>query len=266
MKRILFNCDDFGKRPEVNAAILQAHREGVLGSASLMLTGAACSEAVEIARANPSLKVGLHLVLCNEKPLLKMDQIPELIDGNGDLLDPTRLGVRLVLSCKARAQAAAEIKAQFESFIATGLSPYHIDGHHHLHMHPFIFKECIRWAEKFEFRRIRVAREFGDPLPPRRDFKSFLAKCVCHLTFIGLSAACDRFLVRSSLQVLDGVLGLWETGRMSEEYLLSSIPQLPVGDWEVYMHVGSQGSEEELPALLSPKLKSLLREQKIGCL
>ena len=266
MKRVLFNCDDFGKSHEVNAAVLQAHREGVLGSASLMVTGAAFSEAVEIARANPSLKVGLHLVLCNEKPLLRADQVPGLINGNGHLLDPTRIGVKLAFNQKAMGQASAEIKAQFESFMATGLVPSHVDGHHHLHMHPFIFTECIRWAEKFGFHRIRVTREFGDPLPPRRDFKKFLAKCACHFTFTGLSAVCNRSLVKSPLQYLEGVLGLWETGRMDEEYLLYAIPQLPAGDWEVYMHVGSPGSEEELPAMLSPKLKNLLKEQNIECL
>ena len=56
MLRLLFNCDDFGRTPEINAAVLKAHREGVLGSASLMVTGAALDEAVEIARANPSLR------------------------------------------------------------------------------------------------------------------------------------------------------------------------------------------------------------------
>ncbi len=263
MIHLLFNSDDFGKTHDVNMAVLKAHREGVLGSASLMVTGDAFSEAVEMARSYPSLKVGLHLVLCDGKPLLPPSQIPDLIGSSGLFLDPATVGIRIAFCKKARLQAAAEMEAQFKGFIKTGLFPAHIDGHHHLHMHPFIFSECIRWGEELGFKRIRVAREFGNPLPPRRDCQKFFSKLFRHLIFQGLSIACDRLLFSSSLQRLDGVLGLWENGRMSEDYLLRAISQISSGTWEVYVHVGSEGAEEELPALLSLQLKKMLEQQKI---
>jgi len=266
MIRILFNCDDFGKTHQINAAILQAHREGVLGSASLMVAGDAFDEAVEIARANPSLKVGLHLALCDAKPLLSRTQVSDLTGKDGHFLSPSTAGIRLAFCPKARAQAVNEIGAQFDRFAATGLSRSHVDGHHHLHMHPFVFRECVDWARRMGFMRIRIAREFGNPLPPRQDFRGFAIKLVQHFTFMSLVPVCDRMLVGFSLRQLDGVLGIWENGRMNEGYLLGAIPRLPDGDWEIYVHIGSEGSEEELPAMLSSSLKRLLQELDIAVL
>lgn len=264
MTRILFNCDDFGKTHGVNIAILKAYREGVLRSASLMVTGDTFLEAVEIAQAHPTLKVGLHLALSDAKPALPIEQIPTLVQSDGHFhRDPATIGMRLAFCPKAKEQARAEIREQFHRFISTGLYPSHVDGHHHLHMHPFVFKECIHLAEKLGFPRIRIAQEFGSPLPPRRDYLSFGSKLIRHLVFLGLSANGRRMLTDSSVKFSNGVLGLWETSRMSEDYLLHAIPQLPHGEWEIYSHVGSDGAEEELPALLSPSLKQMLKDKEI---
>jgi chitin disaccharide deacetylase len=258
--KILFNCDDFGKSHRVNQAILRAHREGVLGSASLMVTGEALQEAVEIAKENPRLKVGLHLALSEVKPALAPEQIPDLVEPTGCFpSDPGKSGIRIAFNSKARIQAAKEIEAQFQRFKATGLTPAHVDGHHHLHMHPWIFSECLRWGEALGFQRIRVVQEFADPFPPRRDSQQFSAKLARHLVFIALSMGCRQLLVGKNLESFDGVLGLWETGRMSEDYLLSAIPQLPSGRWEVYNHIGSEDCEVELQAMLSERVKKLVR-------
>ena len=59
---VIFTADDFGRSHAVNTAVFQAHREGALTGASLMVTGAAADEAVALARETPGLAVGLHLV------------------------------------------------------------------------------------------------------------------------------------------------------------------------------------------------------------
>lgn len=263
MTRLLFNCDDFGRSHPINAAILLAHREGLLGSASLMVTGEAFESAVMIARSNRSLKVGLHVALTDARPLLRPERIPDLVTHRGFLHSPAIAGLQLAACAGAREQAVREIRAQFERFMSTGLTPYHVDGHHHLHMHPFVFRECIRCAKHFGFQRIRLTREFGSPLPPRRDDNRFAAKLAYHFTFRALSSLCRRMLGNGSPRCLDGLLGLWETGRMNEAYLHRAIPRLPGGDWEIYVHLGSDGAEEELPALMSPALKEMLTQRQI---
>ena len=60
MRRLIINADDFGRSRSINEAVVRAHREGVLTSASLMMNEGACDEAVALARENPRLGVGLH--------------------------------------------------------------------------------------------------------------------------------------------------------------------------------------------------------------
>src|SRR5262245_41291022 len=61
-RRVIINADDFGASEEVNEAVIRAYKEGVLTSASLMVTGQAFDQAVRLANENPGLAVGIHLV------------------------------------------------------------------------------------------------------------------------------------------------------------------------------------------------------------
>jgi len=63
LKLLIVNADDFGFTRDVNEGIVHAHRQGILTASTLMATGPAFEHAVELARANPGLDVGVHLVL-----------------------------------------------------------------------------------------------------------------------------------------------------------------------------------------------------------
>ena len=69
-RRVILTGDDFGLSPAVNAAIVQAYREGILTCASLMINGPAWQEAVELAKAHPDLCLGLHLTLIQGRAVL----------------------------------------------------------------------------------------------------------------------------------------------------------------------------------------------------
>jgi len=74
--RLIVNADDFGISDSANRAIERAHREGILTSASLMVAGDAAAAAVQIARNNPRLGVGLHSVLVCGRSVLPPKEIP----------------------------------------------------------------------------------------------------------------------------------------------------------------------------------------------
>jgi len=63
LKYLIPNADDFGFTRDVNRGIVEAHRHGILTATTLMASGAAFEDAVELARQNPELDVGVHLVL-----------------------------------------------------------------------------------------------------------------------------------------------------------------------------------------------------------
>src|SRR6185503_5077014 len=83
MRRVIFSADDFGLTPAVNEAIEAAHRDGILDQASLMVAGAAADDAVRRARAMPSLRVGLHMVVIEGPAVSPNGEIPALVDANG---------------------------------------------------------------------------------------------------------------------------------------------------------------------------------------
>src|SRR2546427_12338231 len=86
-RRLIVNADDFGRSRGINAAVIRAHREGILTTASLMVNEAACDEAVALARENPRLGVGLHLTLVCGRSALPAEKIPGLVNGERQLND-----------------------------------------------------------------------------------------------------------------------------------------------------------------------------------
>jgi hypothetical protein len=144
--RVIFTADDFGRSAEINLAVERAHREGLLTAASLMVGGAAMDQAVDIARANPGLDVGLHVVVSDGNAVLAVSRIPDIVDPHGRFRDPVGAGLAYALSREARRQIAAEIEAQFARFAATGLTLAHVDGHQHMHLHPAVLEPVLRFA------------------------------------------------------------------------------------------------------------------------
>ena len=144
-RHVIITADDFGAAVEVNEAVEIAHTSGVLTAASLLVGGAALDDAVARAGRLPNLRVGLHLVLVEGRPLLRPDLIPDLVNDAGTLrTDMAALGLAVALRGSVRAQLAAEITAQFEAFASTGLTLDHVNAHKHFHVHPGI----ASWIER----------------------------------------------------------------------------------------------------------------------
>ncbi|WP_284212174.1 hopanoid biosynthesis-associated protein HpnK, partial [Methylobacterium brachythecii] len=159
-KRLVVTADDFGLSLEVNEAVEQAHREGILTAASLMVSAPGAADAVARAQRLPSLRVGLHLVLVEAWPTLPPAQLPSLVDDNGLMRrDMGRLGFDLAAKAAARRQLAAEITAQFEAYKATGLPLDHVNAHKHFHVHPLIAGAVLAIGARYGMRAIRVPRE-----------------------------------------------------------------------------------------------------------
>ena len=160
MKHVVFTADDFGLSESVNEAVERAHRDGILNAASLMVAGPAAADAVRRARALPSLRVGLHLVVIEGPAVLPVTVIPDLVDAAGQFpSDQFRLGVRYFFRPQVRRQLAAEIRAQFAAFAATGLTLDHANAHKHMHMHPTMGRLMIDIGRDFGLRAVRVPAE-----------------------------------------------------------------------------------------------------------
>ncbi len=121
-RRLIVNADDFGRSAAINQAVIRAHQEGILTTASLMVNEPEAAEAVALAKANPRLGVGLHLALLCGRSALSAAQIPGLVNARGEFSDrPAAVGWRYFSQKQLRPQLHAEIRAQFQKFQATGL-------------------------------------------------------------------------------------------------------------------------------------------------
>ena len=142
MKYLITNADDFGFTRDVNEGIVHAHRQGILTATTLMATGAAFDHAVGLARENPELDVGVHLVLVGS------EGYPATV-------------ARLVASLGS-IRIYDELARQIGKVLDAGIRPTHLDTHKHTHVLPPVLAAVARLAEEFKIPWVR--RPLANPL------------------------------------------------------------------------------------------------------
>lgn len=253
-RALILTADDFGLHPAVNEAVERACRDGVLNAASLMVGAGAAADAVARARRLPGLRVGLHLVLADGPAVLPPARIPALVDAQGRFGSAmARDGARFFFLPHVRRQLAAEIRAQFAAFAATGLALDHVNAHKHFHLHPTVLGLVLRIGREFGLRAVRLPGEARAP----RLLRPWLALARRRLDAAGVAHN-------------DYVIGIVDSGAMDERALLRALARLPAGVGEIYFHPGVvSGAEiapamhgyrhaDELAALLSPRVRAAL--------
>lgn len=274
MKRLIITGDDFGLAVPINEAIEMAHMEGVLAATSLMVGADAVDDAIERARRLPTLKVGLHIVLVEGRPVLPAESIPDLVDEDGEFRRGlVGAGIRFFFRPSVRRQIEAEIRAQFQSFQGTGLALDHVNAHNHMHLHPTVLNVIIKVGQAFGLNAVRIPYE--PPLVSWRAADLGLFPRILHTAALKpWTYIMQRRLRRAAIKTNDFVFGLNDTGAMDERLLLRFLQQLPDGITEIYFHPAtrrcSEGDrtmshyhrEDELMALISPRVKQLM--DKLG--
>jgi hopanoid biosynthesis associated protein HpnK len=271
VKRVILTGDDFGLAVPVNEAIEEAHRRGVLTAASLMVGAPAAADAVERARRLPTLRVGLHLVLVEGRPVLAPERVPDLVDGDGEL--ETRLfraGARFFFRPAVRRQLEAEIRAQFAAFRATGLPLDHVNAHNHMHLHPTVLGLVIAVGREHGLRAVRVPHE-----PALASWRAARAGLLGRLGWAAFlwpwMTLLKRRLRRAGLAHNRFVFGRNDSGGMDEALVTRLAGELPEGVSEIYFHLATRRCpeiertmphyrhEQELRALLSPRVRDALQ-------
>ena len=256
MKSLIITGDDFGLSLKVNGAIEEAHRQGVLTTASLMVGASAAVDAVDRARRLPSLKVGLHVVLVDGVPLLSPQEIPDLVDEK-DLFSPhlVRAGINFLMRPEVRKQLEAEMDAQFGAFEKTGLYLDHVNTHHHMHLHPTLSSILLKVGKKYGMRAVRLPYE---PLilSWRASRKAFFQRLTTWLFLLPWITFLRKRLKHENIHSNQFIFGMNDSGRMHLDLFLRFLQHLPQGVTEIYFHPGE--NPEEIEALTSHKVKQAL--------
>ena len=270
MRKLVINADDFGLAVPVNEAIEEAHRNGILTSASLMVGAESAADAVDRAKRLSSLRVGLHLVLVNGRAVLPKWKIPDLVDEDRKFLpDPLLAGLKYYFEKDLRRQLEAEIRAQFQAFRDTGLLLDHVNGHNHLHLHPTVLGLILKIGREFGLRAMRLPYE--PPLPSwRASGRGLLRKFASWTFFFPWIVLLKARLKVAGIRYNDFVFGLNDTGCLHRELLLRILQEVPQGVTEIYCHPATRRcgeldrampgylNEQEFEALTSPAVKQVV--------
>ena len=259
-RRLIVNADDFGRSHSINEAVIRAHGEGILTSASLMVNEPGFDEAVALARQNPKLGVGLHLSLLCAHSALSPEKIPGLVNTRGEFPNnPVGGGFRYFFNRSLREPLRAEIHAQFARFYATGLPLDHVNGHLHLHLHPTVFRILMDDAEKLGIRRMRLTRD-GFWRSTRMARGRWFSRASHALIYEWLSQRARKPLRQHGIRHTQISFGLLQNARVDEEYILKLLPELPAGDSELYSHPSLDEFKHEFDALVSPRVKEQIKK------
>lgn len=261
-RRLIVNADDFGLSASVNAAVIRAHREGILTTASLMVNEPGFNEAVKLAQENPRLGTGLHLTLLLGHAALPPEKIPGLVNARGEFRrSPVGAGLNYFFKRGLREPLRAEIHAQFEKFHATGLPLDHVNGHLHLHLHPVVFKILMADAAKLRIRHLRLTRDClarSRRMAGGRWFYRMSHAAIYEL----LSNRAREPLRQRGIKHAQITFGLLQDSRVDEDYILKLLPELPPGDSELYSHPSLDTFSHEFDALVSPRVREQI--EKLG--
>lgn len=263
LRQVILSADDFGLSEGVNEAVERACRDGVLTTASLMVAGPAAADAIRRARKLPQLRVGLHLVVI-EGPAV--GPVPGLVDAAGQFpSDQLRLGVDYFFRPSVRRHLAAEIRAQFRAFAATGLRLDHASAHKHMHVHPTVGRLMLEAGAEHGLPAIRVPAE-----PPGVMLACGAAQGVGDRALYAGTQFLRAQARRAGVRTNDYAFGLAWSGHMTSDRIIRLAGHIPLGLSEIYFHPATHHDAllarlmpdyehaAELAALVDPAVRAAL--------
>lgn len=195
-----------------------------------MMGQPATAEAIALAREHPGLQIGWHLHLVDSIPLTRAAW-----PWNESLW---RAGLRIGLTPGGRRLMQAEVRAQWDAFVATGLEAQFINCHHHLHAHPHVYREILRVVPR-PFRgwlRLGDVRWFGAGDQARQAS--------------GLNGVWQRRRQQCPWQTSDTLWGVDRIRRMSATEVRRAIETLPPGRHEFMFHPMNTDTDADFAALV----------------
>lgn len=225
MKCLIVNADDLGLSDYINEGIIQAHKAGAVTNSTLMVKREFVSDAVRLARENPSLCVGLHLDL---------DEFLGRDEKGTERFGMERIS-RMLSDKRFFSEVEMDIDAQIRAFKDSGLELTHIDGHHHLHAIPELFPLIVEKMVRYGIKTIRFSKEFDlIKYPPIKWGNDFFEEMKGVLKKNNIRVA-DHFVTGwqpyDLKNIIDGVTELMTHPGTSEDWRVSELTTLTSREW-----------------------------------
>ncbi len=274
MKNLIVNADDFGRHELINRAVEISFNKGCLKSATLMAGGIAFDDAIRVAKNNRGLGVGIHFTLANGNPVLPPENIPTLVTAEGTFhADYVAFLKRYFRGKISLVEVRSELAAQLQKIRRAGLTLTHFDSHQHLHHIPGIIEIAldIAAAENISAMRAANTKIFDGELDS-------IGKFVGRLGLSSLAKFAAHKAHNKNFSTPEHFTGIVAGESVSENFLVKLLDDLQDGTTEVMLHPGTDNKilqdfcrwehnfEEELTAVTSPRILSLLAEKNISAI
>ena len=270
LRNIIINADDFGRHELINLAVERAFRSGLLRSATLMAGSIAFEDAVKVAKRNLGLGVGIHFTLANGNPVLPAEEIPTLVNADGQFHGDYIKFLKRYLSGKiSLEEVRAELAAQINKIRRAGIKITHFDSHQHLHHVPGIIEIALEVAKNIKAMRVANTRIFDGELD---SFGKFIGR----LGLSSLAKYAAKEARKRGIATPEHFAGIVAGESVSEDFMLKLLEKLAEGTTEVMLHPGVDNNilkeycawehdfEEELAAVTSKRVLKVITEQKIA--
>jgi hopanoid biosynthesis associated protein HpnK len=278
VRRLIVNADDLGFTSGVNRAIVKAHTDGVVTSATLMANGPAFCEVKELPKQLPKLSIGCHVVLIDGEPVLAPARLPSLTQSGRFRDDLKTFAARALTGQHDATEITAEVAAQIRRVQAAGVCVSHLDTHKHTHIFPKVLRPLLLAAAECGVRAVR--NPFGPRLPlplgellKQPNLWTRWAEMRVLGTFAGKF---HKALQREGFVTPDGTLGIEINVALNETLFTAIATSVPEGTWEFVCHPGYNDSdlqsmktrlresrELELRVLTLPRAREILTQQGV---
>jgi predicted glycoside hydrolase/deacetylase ChbG (UPF0249 family) len=243
----------------------------------MMANAQAFDNAVTLAKTQPGLKTGCHIVLIDGNPIVH--DLPSLTNGSrrfrSNLKDFALAAMRRKIGAE---EIQSEAEAQIRKIQSSGITLTHVDSHKHTHMFPHVLRPVLRAARACGIRAVR------NPFEPVRSWPRGLVvgtpglwlRSAEVMALQWFAAEFRKAVKEEKMLTTDGTVGIAVTGKLDQKILLRLLDALPQGTWELVCHPGysdadlksvgtrlTQSREVELQALTSEETKQALARQSI---
>jgi hopanoid biosynthesis associated protein HpnK len=242
-RNLIVNADDLGWTAGVNRGIAEAHRNGIVTSASLLANGQAFAEGVALARDAGGLGLGVHLNLNDGPPVAPRESVPSLVNDAGEFEGgPDGLLLKIATRGLSVREVEVEWSAQISKVRDAGIEPTHLDGHKHVHMLPGLFEIALRLAKRHGIEAIRVSHEASSlraALSTGERRAAVVLKQGVQARGLKLLARDAREQAeRAGMSIADYFCGIAQTGELTKEGVARLLRSLPEGTTELMCHPG----------------------------
>jgi predicted glycoside hydrolase/deacetylase ChbG (UPF0249 family) len=269
VRRLIINADDLGITSQRSHGIFTAHEHGFVTSASLIPNFSESQKAARHAREK-ELPTGLHINLTEGDPISADSDIASLLTTDGYFLGRETLHRMLSEGEIDKFHIERELRSQFEWFMEHYGQPTHVDGHHHIHVHPFVAPILVTLFDRYGISFVRIPSE---PVPPF----GFMIEEVQLKKIVAINNQADaaRTLFEAhGVKTTDHFRGMALCGNASNRNLRHILSRLPEGVTELMVHPGSQNPigdafetdpqrVTEFNMVMNPELVTEFAERKI---